>query len=115
MASHLYIVAAPPICMLQAYKAWCKSQARRYSLLHKHPWQPTFRWYLLERHHSIKIVWESVYVCIMQLHWDVEPIPTIITDRLLPRLVQLGVITAVSDVHQAVLNMYHKVLTMSFS
>ncbi len=45
----------------------------------------------------------------MQLHWDVEPVPTIITDRLLPRLVQLGVITAVTDVNQAVLNMYHKV------
>ncbi|DBA95828.1 TPA: RNA demethylase alkbh5 [Trebouxia sp. C0004] len=43
-----------------------------------------------------------------QLHWDVEPVPTVITDRLLPRLVQLGVINAVSDVHQAVLNMYHK-------
>jgi len=56
-----------------------------------------------------------VYVCMMQLHWDVEPVPTFITDRLLPHLVQLGVITAVSDVHQAVLNMYHKVLTISFS
>lgn len=56
-----------------------------------------------------------VYVCMMQLHWDVEPVPTFITDRLLPHLVQLGVITAVSDFHQAVLNMYHKVLTISFS
>lgn len=58
---------------------------------------------------------ECVLVCMMQLYWDVEPVPTIITDRLLPRLVQLGVITAVSDIHQAVLNIYHKVLTISLS
>ncbi len=66
-------------------------------------------------HQRTKNYLECVLVCVMQLHWDVKPVPTIITDRLLPRLVQLGVITAVSDVHQAVLNMYHKVLTISLS
>ena len=50
-------------------------------------------------------------LCTTQLHWDVEAVPTVITDRLLPRLVALGVISAASDVHQAVLNIYHKVIT----
>ncbi len=48
----------------------------------------------------------------MQLYWDVEPVPTVVTDRLVPRLVELGVITSESDVHQAVLNVYHKVMLM---
>lgn len=43
-----------------------------------------------------------------ELHWDVEPVPTVITSKLVPRLMQLGVITSASDVHQAVLNIYHK-------
>ena len=48
----------------------------------------------------------------VQLHWDVEPVPSVITSKLVPRLVQLGVITAASDIHQAVLNIYHKVMSL---
>ena len=50
----------------------------------------------------------------MQLRWDVESMPRLITHSLAPRLVQLGILTAVSDVHQAVLNIYHKVETAQF-
>lgn len=35
--------------------------------------------------------------------------PKLITDVLAPRLVELGLIASTLDVHQAVLNIYHKV------
>lgn len=46
----------------------------------------------------------------MQLHWDVAPLPILLTDTLVPRLVELGLLSSASDVHQAVLNIYHKVI-----
>ena len=45
----------------------------------------------------------------MQLYWDVASMPKLITDVLAPRLVELGLIASTLDVHQAVLNIYHKV------
>lgn len=50
----------------------------------------------------------------MQLYWDVVAMPKVLTDTLVPRLVEVGLLSSASDVHQAVLNIYHKVTTCLF-
>ena len=60
----------------------------------------------------ILAVREEIHCVCVQLYWDVAPLPSLLTDMLIPALVGLGLLTSSSDVHQAVLNIYHKVGTL---